>query len=406
VLEETDRLFACPYCRGRLFIAASGRFRYFLAPREGASGQLLFIPYWRLKGIVFSMEGLEITSRIVDSSLLSLNSAALPVSLGVRPQVFKLRYVVPETPGIFLKPALDFKHLALSDMVSPLAEPGAARRFADLFVGEVVSLIYTPLVVRANTLVDAILDRPVGRAEDILRQHRCAPGPGAAGPEGEAGGTGDNENKLSFIPTLCPHCGWDLDGERDSLVLFCRQCSRAWRAGRRGLEELSFSFCQPAGETALCLPFWRIRAKVSGVALETHADLVRLANLPVAPASMTDSKLCFWTPAFKIHPHLFLRLARGLTIRQHEPTAAREPSRAPLFPVTLPASEAIQGLRALVASIAVPRKFFFPRLPEITFSLEDHELVFIPFAERGEELIQPEMGTCIQKNALKWGRLI
>ncbi len=406
LLEETDRLFSCPYCRVRLFISTSGHFRYFLAPGAPASGQFVFIPYWRLKGIVFSIEGLEIASRIVDSSLLSLESAALPPSLGVRPQVLKLRYVAPETPGMFLKPALDFKHLALTDMVSPLPEPRSANRFGDMFIGEVVSLIYTPLVVRGSSLVDAILDRPVGTVRDFLGRHRCESEPGAAGPEGGARDPGVDAGGIRFIPTLCPNCGWDLDGERDSLVLFCRQCNRAWQAGRGGLEELSFSFARTGGETALCLPFWRIRAKVSGLSLRTYSDLVRLANLPVVPASRNDSELHFWTPAFKTHPHLFLRLARTLTVLQREPEAGSEPPKSPLFPATLPVSEAIQSLKVLVASLAVPRKSVFPRLPEIEFSLEDRTLVFFPFAQRGEELIQPEMGTCIQKNALKWGRLI
>jgi DNA-directed RNA polymerase subunit RPC12/RpoP len=406
LLEETDRLFSCPYCRVRLFISPPDHFRYFISPRAAASGKLIFIPYWRLKGIIFSIEGLEIASRIVDSSLLSLKTTALPFSLGIRPQVLKLRYVTAEVPGIFLKPALHFKHLALADLASPLREAAAAPHFGDIFVGEVVSLIYAPLILRGNSLTDAILDRPAGDVRDLLEDNLSASEPGAAATAGEGGGSGGDSDGISFIPTLCPNCGWDLDGERDSLVLFCRHCTRAWQARRGGLQALSFSFLRTRGETAVCLPFWRLRAKVSGLSLKSYSDLIRLANLPVAPRARNDLELYFWAPAFKTHPNLFLRLARSLTILQREPDMETEPPKSPLFPATLPVSEALEGLKAMVASMAVPRKSIFPLLPQIEFSLEDHMLAYLPFAERGEELIQTEMGTSIQKNALKWGRLI
>ena len=38
-----------------------------------------------------------------------------------------------------------------------------------------------------------------------------------------------SEWRLKFLPTLCPNCAWDLEGDRDSVVLICRNCSTAWQ---------------------------------------------------------------------------------------------------------------------------------------------------------------------------------
>src|SRR3989339_2060059 len=35
-------------------------------------------------------------------------------------------------------------------------------------------------------------------------------------------------DRFRFVPTLCPHCGWDMEGQKDSLVLICRNCDSAW----------------------------------------------------------------------------------------------------------------------------------------------------------------------------------
>jgi NADH pyrophosphatase NudC (nudix superfamily) len=31
----------------------------------------------------------------------------------------------------------------------------------------------------------------------------------------------------------CPHCGWDMEGGKDSLVLICRNCNIAWTCPER-----------------------------------------------------------------------------------------------------------------------------------------------------------------------------
>lgn len=432
VLEETDRLFRCPFCRVRLFIWPDDLFRYFLAPGAPASEPIIFVPYWRLKGIVFSFDGDEISSRIIDSSHLAMNSTPLPLSLGLRTQVLKLRYVTPETPGTFISPDFPFRALAASDFIPTVEE--ACRKVGQVFqlaaacpdttdptsfryfIGDVASLIFSPVFLRKNLLFDAVLQRPLGAVSEHFRERvpaeeRRGTGAGKAVP-----GTGrpeslphasDSSAPVSFLATLCPNCGWDLDAERDSLVLFCRNCNRAWQASGGALSEVDFSFLPLSGDPAVCLPFWRIRADISGLELRSHGDLLRLANLTgLAPGARPDAELHFWIPAFKSQPHLFLRLARSLTILGREPDPGVGPPKSPLFPVTLPVGEALESVRVLIASMAAPKRLILPRIKDIELSHKAGMLVYLPFALRGEEFIQPQLQISIQKNALRWGRLI
>lgn len=413
ILEETDRILTCSFCRVRLFISSGDYFRYYLKPPDGLTEPLIYIPYWRLKGIVFSIAGNEISSRIIDSTSVGVESKFLQPSLGVRPQVLKLRYIVPGTPGTFLKPAIPFR-LALEkdalhalDMSPELPKPAAH----DLFIGESVSLIGAPCYAKGNTLFDAILGRPVCSLGQACLNDAAvtgkAPGDGKSAISSACSAV--SEAGISFLPTLCPTCGWDLEGERDTLVLFCRNCDSAWQARCGGLERLDFEFSRSAVAPTVYLPFWRIRTRVeAAMRLDSHADLIRLANLPrKATDEQENSGLHFWAPAFKTHPNLLVRLARSLTLlRQVSAQASSAAPKSPLFPVTMPLSEALESIKVLIASIAVPRKAILPHVPGMKVSAMGRTIVYLPFTERGEELVQPELEISIQKNALKWGRLI
>lgn len=413
ILEETDRILTCSFCRVRLFISSEDYFRYYLKAPDGLTEPLIHIPYWRLKGIVFSIKANDIASRIIDSTSAGLESKFLQPSLGVRPQVLKLRYVVPGTPGTFLKPAIPFK-LALAkdgDLAPADARPELPKPAAhDLFIGETVSLIGAPCYAKGSTLFDAILGRPVCSLHQAgLNNAAVIEAPDHDNSAISSACSAGSQAGISFLPTLCPSCGWDLEGERDTLVLFCRNCDSAWQARCGGLERLDFEFSRSAVAPTVYLPFWRIGARVdAAMRLNSHADLIRLANLPrKATAEQENSRLEFWAPAFKTHPNLFVRLARSLTLlRQVSEEASSATPKSPLFPVTMPFSEALESIKVLIASIAVPRKAVLPHVPGMKLSAESRTLVYLPFTERGEELVQPELEVSIQKNALKWGRLI
>ncbi len=109
VLEETDRILSCSFCRVRLYLAQEGHPRYYMAPGEKLLDKTLFAPYWRFKGMVFSVDEQGVAQRLVDSNLLALRSQDFPYSLGVRPQVLRLRFIAPGTGGKFLSPAFPFQ---------------------------------------------------------------------------------------------------------------------------------------------------------------------------------------------------------------------------------------------------------------------------------------------------------
>jgi len=65
-LQETDRIFACPFCRVRLFIHADGPFRYHLKPRFEHPGELVYAPYWRFRGNAFVLRPVDMRHKILD----------------------------------------------------------------------------------------------------------------------------------------------------------------------------------------------------------------------------------------------------------------------------------------------------------------------------------------------------
>ncbi len=397
VLEETDRILQCEYCRNRLYISSTEHFKYFLAPKQSVRG-LFFLPYWRFKGIVFSRATSELEGRIVDSNLLAMKLATVPVSLGVRPQVLKLRYVGPGVEGTFLTPQLPCKTLASGHGAY------AEHSQPDTFISQTVSLIYSPVSVRENLLFDEILERSICRLNEPLNVLPAEP---------PSGGEGDSrsEDWIKFLATLCPGCGWDLEGEKDTLVLSCRKCGSGWQAGNAGLERVELGFTHPPDRQTpvVYLPFWRLTGRVTGLELKSYADLVRMANLPRAiPSAWEAREPHFWVPAFKIQPHMFLRLAKTLTFLDKEPELDHEAElpASPLFPVTLPFGEAVAALDVLIASILPSRKPAFFTVDKMSFSMTGNSLIHLPFISRGEELILPEIPMSIQKNSVSLGRLL
>ena len=342
VLDETDRILACPYCRTKLYLIQEDGFRYFIPPgKEIAGRKMYYLPYWRVKGSHFCFRDQQVQFRFIDVSRKALPIPMIPQSLGLRPQAMKLRFLTPETQGIFLAP----QEKALDSMLS--SEESTAVSKAD-FIGEIISLIYTPVYLEAQTLYDAVTNRPLTNMNhpDLLNNlKRMDPVKSA---------------KIRFLPTLCPQCGWNLEGEKDALSLGCNNCHTLWQCRQDCLEKLAFTLSASASPADLYLPFWRMKIKAEGFAVDTCADLIRLANLPkVTTPELASTPLYFWSPAFKINPALYLRWTRSMTISQ--PMVAEDSNTASLpiqsfYPVTLPLSEALEGVRMNIGQLLVDKK--------------------------------------------------
>ncbi len=393
VLEETDRVLSCSYCRVKVYISFPGHARFYI-PCDASLHDVQYVPYWRFKGTLFSCTENEIQSRIVDSNHAAAASGAFPPSLGVRPQVLRMRFAAPRPDGSFLKPDLPLKlfSLTIDDTFKGISEVDTPGR-CEAFIGEAVSLVYAPFFVRENTLYDAVLKRPAP-VPDGKCSLEFTPDPAFDWP-------------MSFIPTLCPHCGWDLEGRRDSLVLLCRNCASGWVHSQGGFDRVRLAFLPPDEGSSLFLPFWHIRARFEGIGLDTYGDLAHLANMPRAGRTPDDARpLYFLVPAFKIQPQSFLRLAKMATTFQPRERAQETLPEIPLHPVTLPSTEAAESIKTLLAMMAVPKRTFFPLLSKIRVILEEALLFYYPFNLMGNEYVQPGLQTTVNRNALGWGRLM
>jgi hypothetical protein len=211
--------------------------------------------------------------------------------------------------------------------------------------------------------------------------------------------------QIKFVSTLCPNCGWDLLGERDSVALFCKNCNSVWEASQIGLEELNFGMIPSKEDNVLYLPFWRMNAHIEGLKIRSYTDLIKVANVPkVMKEEEEGFDLYFWSPAFKVPPELFLKLTQGMTISQPREEFERSIPWSSLYPVTLPVSEAAETIKITIANFAIDKKTIFPKINEINIHLNESLLVYLPFTPSGIDFIEPNTQLCIHKNYLKLGR--
>jgi hypothetical protein len=158
----------------------------------------------------------------------------------------------------------------------------------------------------------------------------------------------------------------------------------------------------PDGQTLQYLPFWRIRAEIKGLDLNSYADLVKVANLPLAPQEDWQSvPFYFWGPGFKIRPKTFTALCSRLTLRQpREKIESAYPRSETIHPVNLPVLEAVEALKITLASFMTRKQDNFPLLAQIDIRPKGYRLVYLPFIEKRMELLQPMFSININRSQL------
>ena len=386
ILEETDRLFVCEFCRVNSYLITDDFFRFVLPHPAAENQDVVYFPYWRFKGMLFFCGLNNIRERFVDISQQAIATPYFPFSAGVRSQAMKIRFVTPDTSGRFLKPTVDsqeifdnFDHRFGKSLPRPIVHQA--------HVGETLSLIYSPFYVK-NRLYDAILDKPVS---NTLPEKFDINDFADIDPRGH----------IRFVPTLCPNCGWDLEGERDALVLRCKNCNSTWYPVGKKLKQLKFAHIAGQGENTAYLPFWRIRAEISGIELKSYADLINIANLPRAVQNgWNDIAFRFWIPAFKVRPRIFLRLATQATLVQPQDDLIPQLPEKGIHPSNLPVEEAIESLKLTLASFMKPRKTLSEKLPDIKVTAKSFTLIFLPFNEGPHDFVQPNYKIAINKNVM------
>jgi hypothetical protein len=391
-LEETDHLIICPYCNIKNYLFAQDYFRFVLPPKV-SNRDILYAPYMRFKGEAFLCEGATIDHSIVDLTYQGTTFEQLPISLGLRPQAMKMRFVTPDVHGFFLRCSLKpLDVLANVGKRTSALAPGTL--FHRAYIGEAFSLIFLPLFVRGDRIFDAVINRPIAQLSD-----------GAVFPP--SGSDDKPAWRITFMATICPHCGGDLEGERDSVVLNCGNCDTAWEAAEGRLIEVDCQVVPGKGKDLLYLPFWKITARDDGLGINTYADFIRITKQPlVMQRAWEDRELSFWMPAFKIRPKIFLRLASQMTILQQAFAMEEQIPQKNLYPVTLPRGEAAQGLKLTLASAVMDKREFFPLLPQCDFAISKSSLMYLPFSATGVDMIHEATGISINKNTLKYGRYL
>jgi uncharacterized CHY-type Zn-finger protein len=374
VLNETDRILTCPYCRVRHSLVPEGLFRYYLPPdpRLADPDRILFVPYGRFRGMFFHLLGPAMESKVVDHNFLALKDIFFPSSLGLRPQTLHLR------PALFNQGE---KCLTADQNIFDFHSRKSAIKDR-AYLGEVKSIIYAPFYRQSSSWFDAVLNQPVQTAEEgvLTPQHP----------------TDIHYSwKVSFLPVLCPDCGWDLAAENESCILFCPQCDSGWEPDGRGFKKIGYEVIKAPGtpEGLFYLPFWRF-TPLPGTKVYKVLELER-------PASD------YWLPAFKIAPRLFMLLGKRMTQAQIASPTVELPRLPNSFhPVTLPAEEAREAVPLICSSFTRDPE----ALPELTLDPLAEEcrtdLLFIPFLWTSLELVQPQIKLGVSRSALDLAKYI
>jgi hypothetical protein len=385
-MDETDRIFACEFCRVKSYLYAKDVFRYMLPSKAADSKDLVFFPYWRFKGMLFACAANDIRHKFVDVSHQAVVSQLFPVSLGLRSQALKLKFITPETAGVFLKPTHTLTQIEQNfDMRFDKSLPKPVLHHA--CIGETISLIYAPFYIE-NRIYDAVLNKPAAATlpDDFNIDQLPAESPNW---------------RIHFISTLCPNCGWDLDGEKDSLVLLCKNCNSAWYPVGKKLKKIKFGRYPAHDDNVIYLPFWRIRPEIIGIRLRNYTDLIKVANIPkVVQPGWENIGFRFWTPAFKVRPKIFMQLSRNMTLAQLHNDLVEELPEQRHHPITLPVTEAIESLKVNLASFIKPKNQLAEILPGIDITAKSFVLEYVPFLEKHHEFIQPDLQFAINKNIL------
>ncbi len=381
VLEETQCIIECPFCRTRNILQALPYPCYTMGAEPKRDLELVYIPYWRFKGLEFSLGGQAPGFRVVDHSFLAVDKIDLPLSLGLRSQTRKLHFVRKDTPGSFLKPSVSQKDI-LSRIVQ---EKGKDKK---IHIGEILSLIFMPFYRDGDTLYDGLTGKAMVTDPLELLIDKGPP-----------------TSRLKFIPALCPNCGWDLEGNVDSLVLRCSNCISFHLIHHHKLNRLTVTALDSPSPTDLQLPFWRLQVEFKTLACSTQAHLIKMANMPRAITQAHEQQpLYFYVPAFKINPKLFLRVARQTTLAQPEPSGIKTVPDKRFHPVDLPLEEGFQAILPLVMDLCVRKQEIWDVLEKERLKLTSASLTYIPFKTLGSEVAQETLGFSLPKNSLKFGR--
>ena len=395
-MDEADRLTVCPYCEVQNYMAGGRMLRYVLPdtiPDYIDNNSILYFPYLRFKGNVYTCIGKEVGCKVLDTTHQGLEARLLPPSLGLRPQAMKIVMTHKAMSGRFIKrsasPTAVLKRAeSLARSVIDSVEDTLYHR---TFIGESVSCLYLPLYIENDQVHEGVLNRALGPVEDWLK---------------------DPENLMnyktswqpSYLSMICPHCGDAMQGEPDSLIVSCFNCDSCWTEEQGDFKPQDYELVDGGPEDSY-LPFWRINVESEGLEMKSFADLLRVTNQPVVVRDAHgEQMLQFWIPALKIRPKVFITMAKGATLSQLKfPKGRRRLDRKIKRP-TLPLKEALQAVKSVLAETSMNRRDVMPLLPDMSVSVKQALLVYLPFKDRAHDLVQRHSPLSIARSVIRTAR--
>jgi len=396
-LHEDDRMLRCPFCEVNNYMVEQGARRFVLPwslPRDIDERDLFFVPYLRFKGAVLYASGSEFKHKFIDTTRLGVNSSNLPISLRLRPQAMNVRPVVADMEGRFLQQTVKMETLFSNavKIASLFTKKKNSSLYHRAFIGESLSGIYQPCYIREKKLFDGVDNRELGPTTLFE-------------PFEEKSSASKKSWEPQFISTICPGCGYFLEGEPDSLVLHCRNCETLWQEQKGKFIPLKWSVVPSESKAARYLPFWKITFQTTGKVLKSFGDFLRLTNQPViVRREHDDLELCFWVPAFKVNPKSFLQAAAQLTVTQLRIPKGVKERLGDIYPVTLSWKEAFQAIKSVLAVTALNKKNLYPILPKIKVISARYSLRYLPFTVHSHDLVQEHTRVTVISAALRYGR--
>ena len=378
-LKELDRLLRCPFCKVRLFVFIHPHPIFFVPPPPNVSEEsLIFVPYWRFRGIIFNLSKNRVLYCFADSTSLALKNNLLPSTLGIRPQAVRLKIYTKANKGLFIRPEISLNEFMQSFREHvPIWDKNSQKLKEQLFIGETLSLIFFPFHISGNLLYDPFSNKPLTSVSEGNYTSKPLFNP--------------PEKWINFHATICPHCGGDMEATSNSVVARCTNCENWWELTSRSFHSVeTFKIPTRGFIPKLWVPFWKLEFTCKNPDIKTIEQLFSYLGTPPKKLNMPDLPPTCLIPAFRMIPKHFLRLSRVLTNIQFDiPCESSFTSTHCLFP-TLPAVEAFQFIPALLASLCTRKDIRIFDIAQIKYAFTKKSLIFIPMEKTGVEWVQPQ----------------
>lgn len=194
-------------------------------------------------------------------------------------------------------------------------------------------------------------------------------------------------NGVKVVPLVCPDCGKSIIGLRYDRIFFCTDCVQGLLPGDTGQwERYPISFHDPGESSvapALYLPFWEIEIEASGTAVNRQQE---------NSLKLLDQLKSVWVAGFNVLRASYfgdlglLYTEKGVRLSAADPA----PRGAFITGCTRTMEEAFRYVE-LYVTLILDKRADVTGL-ELEISKRGERLWGVPFADRGEKIVDLVMG--------------